>query len=125
MTWGKFLRWIALGCLVALLLVACAWLRWELAVLRIRIAFADEQTEIIAEMRRRALSAEAGEAARCLRYAAHYYPSGTKQERGSSLDRIVERQRSQAIEDIIAHLRTKTGRDLGVDPEPWIEAYSN
>ena len=50
------------------------------------------------------------------------YPSGTKQETGSRLDRIVERERGVAVRDIVAHLRTKTGEDLE-SSEAWIQKY--
>jgi hypothetical protein len=33
-------------------------------------------------------------------------------------------ERSNAIADIIAYLRTKTGEDLGGRPEPWIQKYA-
>jgi len=42
----------------------------------------------------------------------------------SPLLRIVERERDRDIHDVIAYLRTKTGDDLGDDPEKWIEKYS-
>jgi hypothetical protein len=64
------------------------------------------------------------DAADCLAYAAHYYPSGSKQETDSQLDRIVERDRALAVRDIIMRLREKTGEDLGNTPEPWIQKYA-
>jgi hypothetical protein len=41
-----------------------------------------------------------------LDYVANYYPSGSKQETGSRLDRMVERERLLAIRDIRSHLVT-------------------
>jgi hypothetical protein len=49
---------------------------------------------------------------------------GSKQEFGSQLDRMVERERTLAVRDIISYLRTKTGQDLGENPEPWIQKYA-
>jgi len=52
-----------------------------------------------------------------------YYPSGTKQSTGSQVDRMVERSRQLAIDDMIARLRIVTGGDLGKDPLSWIDRY--
>jgi hypothetical protein len=59
-----------------------------------------------------------------LAYAVGYYPSGTKQETGSRLDRMVEQARTVAIYEIVAHLRARTGEDLGAGPEVWIQKYA-
>ena len=53
-----------------------------------------------------------------------YYPSGSKQEAGFRLDRMVELERTAAARDIVAYLRTKTGEDLGTSPEAWIQKYA-
>jgi hypothetical protein len=58
-----------------------------------------------------------------LEYAHNYYPSGTKQVRGSRLDRIVERSRSLAELRIIQMLRVVTGQELGDDAELWIQKF--
>jgi len=62
--------------------------------------------------------------AESLEYVVWYYPSGTKQEAGSRLDRVVERHRKAVVRDIVAHLRSVTNQDLGERPEPWIEKYA-
>jgi len=80
--------------------------------------------KIFAEMRTRSLQADSADAAGNLEYVVGYYPSGSKQETGSRLDRIVERERALAVRDIIAHLRIKTGEDLGENPEAWIKKYA-
>jgi hypothetical protein len=105
------------------LIVLCGWLFWKHGWLTIQVAFASEQTQIFEDMRAKALENDAGTAADCLRYTIWYYPSGSKQEKGSRLDRMVERERARAVRDIIAYLRTKTGQDLGDNPEAWIEKY--
>jgi hypothetical protein len=38
---------------------------------------------------------------------------------------MVERERTAAIGDLIAFLRTKAGRDLGDDPQKWIQEYAS
>jgi hypothetical protein len=91
---------------------------------RMRVSFADDQTRIFADMRSKALVSGHPEAARCLQYVVSYYPTGTKQTPGSPLDQTVERARVRATADIIAHLRSSTGSDLGSSPEPWIQKYA-
>ncbi len=97
---------------------------WSYGWLKIRVAFASEQTQIFEEMRTQALQSDATGAAGCLEYVVGYYPSGSKQETGSRLDRMVERERALAVRDIVAYLRTKTGQDLGESPEAWIQKYA-
>jgi hypothetical protein len=115
---------IVLGVVCVGLVVLSGWLFWSYGWLKVRVAFASEQTQIFDEMRTRALQSDAAEAASCLEYVVGYYPSGSKQETGSRLDRMVERERTLAARDIIAHLRTKTGEDLGATPETWIQKYA-
>ncbi len=112
-----------LALVVVLLLALCAKLFWDYSLLELRTEFAREQIEIFGEMRDQALESDVSGAADCLRYAVGYYPSGTKQVAGSRLDQIVERARNEASRAIIAHLRTKSGEDLGADPEKWIKKY--
>ena len=115
---------IALGVACVGLLVLCGSLSWSHGWLTIRVAWASEQTKIFEEMRTRALKSDPAGAAGYLEYVVGYYPSGSKQETGSRLDRIVERERALAVRDIVAYLRTKTGEDLGERPEVWIRKYS-
>ena len=105
---------------ICLLVVLAGTLTYKLGSLSIRLAFADDQTEIFEEMREKAISADPYDAAQYLEYAVNYYPSRTKQDSGSRLDPMVERARRSAIREIIAHLRTTTGKDLGDDPQVWI-----
>lgn len=106
------------------LLVLSGSMFWHYGLLKIRVAFASEQINIFDEMRTKALHSDAAGAAGYLEYVAGYYPSGSKQETGSRLDRIVEHERALATRDIITYLRTKTGEDLGEKPEPWIQKYA-
>ena len=114
---------ILLGLVSLVLLLLCGLMFWSYGWLTIRVAMADEQTKIFDEMRVRALQTDAAGAASCLQYVVGYYPSGSKQETGSRLDRMVERERAFAVRDIIAHLRIKTGEDLGQSPEAWMQKY--
>jgi len=118
-------KWLTvlLGAACIGLLVLCGLLFWSFGSLKIRVALASEQTKLFEDMRSRALAGDAADAADCLEYVIWYYPSGTKQQPGSRLDRMVERERAGATRDIIAHLRAKTGEDLGDDPETWIQKY--
>ncbi len=96
------------------------WLSWGL--LQIRIAFAEDQTKIFDEMREKAVSFDSTAAVTYLKYIINYYPSGSKQESGSKLDKIVERERQSAVREILAYLRQITGQDFGEDPQRWIES---
>jgi hypothetical protein len=114
-----------MGVLCASLIVVCLWLGWRYAELRTRVAFADEQTRIFDEVRAEALrDKQVTNIAGSLRYTFNYYRSGSEQSEGSNLDQIVERHRVCAMRDIIDHLRTLTGEDLGESPEAWIKRYS-
>ena len=115
---------IGLCVISSAMLLLCGSLFWSHGWLTVRVAWAEEQTKIFAEMRTRALQADSAGAAGILDYVVGYYPSGSKQETGSRLDRIVERERALVVRDIIVHLRTKTGEDLGANPEAWIQKYA-
>src|SRR4051794_12731414 len=79
---------------------------------------------IFGSMREEALAtSDPSKAVGFLQYAVEYYPSGSRQEKGSGFDEIVERHRSAIVREIIADLRTKTGRDLGSEPTAWINAF--
>lgn len=86
----------------------------------ILVAFAEGQTETFEEMRLKAAAPGPADVS-YLRGVLDYYPSGSKEAKGSRLDRIVERARQSAVREIIASLKAKTGRDLGDDPRIWIE----
>jgi hypothetical protein len=115
---------IVLGIVCAGLLLLFGCLLWSYGLLKIRVAFASKQTQIFDEMRTQALQSDAAGAAGCLEYVVGYYPSGSKQETGSWLDHMVERERALAVRDIVALLRTKTDQDLGESPEAWIQKYA-
>lgn len=123
-SWNRRLM-LGLALATALLAATSGWFYWHLTWLRIQGAWAAEQTHVFEDMRTQSSkSSDPTEVAGFLKYAAEYYPSGSKQEFGSFLDEIVERNRQDAVRDMIAILRNQTADDLGDDPQPWIEKYA-
>ena len=96
----------------------------------IQLSFANDQTQIFCEMTTGAEQALAQEppniksALGFLEYIVNYYPSGTKQTVGSTLDTIVERSRSLAEARIIEKLRAETGKDFGAKAEDWLRGLT-
>ena len=115
---------IVLGVLCCVLALVSVSLFIGYAPLKLRVALASKQVRIFDEMRDKALHSDPSGAAGCLEYVVNYYPSGTKQETGSRLDRMVETARGQSVREILAYLRTKTGEDLGTNPGSWINKYA-
>lgn len=116
---------ITISVLCITLLVICGYQFWNYGLLKIRVAWADDQVKIFDEMRTKALQSDARGAVGYLQYIVNYYPSGTKQEAGSRLDRMVERERDRSTQEIVEHLRAKTGENLGESPQAWIQKYAN
>jgi hypothetical protein len=114
---------IALASACFALLMLSGSLIWRHEYLKIRISLASEQTKIFNEMRIQALKSAPEDAANSLEYLMRYYPSGSKQEKGSRLDIMVEHERQLAARDIMAYLRNKTNEDLGDNPQTWIQKY--
>jgi len=106
------------------LFTICLLLVWNNLTLKFQTESARDQIAHFTEMSNRSMAGNPAQAAECLAYVMNYYPSGTKQTRGSALDDLVERQRERAQQEIIAILRTRTRDDLGQKPEPWIKKYS-
>jgi hypothetical protein len=97
---------------------------WDHAWLVMHVAMADEQIAIFDEMRTQAERSDPAKATDCLGYVVNYYPSGSKQDKGSRLDKIVESARAHAVAAIIADLRKRSGKDLGDDPQRWIDDFA-
>ena len=118
-------RWLWTLSALSLICLAFAgywFVRWGL--LRVQVALGEEQTQMFEECRTQALqSSDPKRIAGLIQAAIIYYPSGTKQSIGSHVDRLVERSRHLAIDDMIAQLRVVTGADLGKDPQSWIDRY--
>ena len=113
---------LSVVCIGMIALYSCLF--WNYARLKIQVASASDQTKIFEQMRVKGIQSDPAGAAGCLEYVVSYYPSGTKQETGSRLDVIVERERVSAQQAIVAYLRTKTDKDLGERPEAWIQKYA-
>jgi hypothetical protein len=120
--------------MAAVIAALCAVVAWQFARdtwKSIQLSFADEQTEIFSEMVVKATDAlnreppDVKAAVGFLEYTHGYYPTGTKQTTGSTLDRIVERSRSRAESRIIEMLRDATGVDHGTTAEDWIRELRN
>ncbi|MCE9552546.1 MAG: hypothetical protein K8T91_04100 [Planctomycetes bacterium] len=115
---------VVLGVFCAGLFVGSGLMFLSSGILFVEVAFADDQTQICDELRTRALqSTSPPEIASLLEGVVNYYPSGSKQQKGSRLDKVVERHRAAVVREIIAHLRRTTGEDLGESPEPWIKKH--
>lgn len=112
---------VGVFCLLSVIATSLLWLYGRQSL---EISFAEEQTAIFEEMRSKAVQGSPTTAAECLQYVVAYYPTGSKQQTGSKLDRMVERARARALAEIVAHLRRSTGEDLGEAPEPWIAKYN-
>jgi hypothetical protein len=94
--------------------------------LGVQSALAEEQTLYFEQAREQGLdSSRPEDIVRSIEGTLNYYPSGSKQTTGSHLDRMVERARHLAVDDLIRHLRDTTRLDLGNDPQKWIERFGN
>jgi hypothetical protein len=105
------------------LLITTGWLLWSHLTLKSQTEAARNQIAFFSEMASRSMAGQPAQAAECLYYVVTYYPSGTKQTRGSALDDLVEAQRKRAQLEIISVLRARTRDDLGQEPGPWIKKY--
>jgi hypothetical protein len=59
-----------------------------------------------------------------LRYMAIYYAPSDPEVLKKRHESLLRRVRRELIRDVIDHLRSLTGRDLGDDPAPWVAAYA-
>jgi hypothetical protein len=115
--------WILAALLVLALALAGYWFvrhGW----LHVQAALGEEQTLYFEQARDKALqSSRPEDIVPCIEGTLNYYPSGSKQTTGSHLDRMVERARRLAVDDMIGQLKRKTGLELGNDPTKWIERF--
>ena len=104
--------------------VLCGVFSIKYTLLKLRISFAYGQISTF-EVMRSSLDniSEPGELSAKLEYVLNYYPSGSKQITGTQLDKIVELARSNTASEIISHLRVRTGKDVGSDPQRWLKEY--
>ena len=107
-----------------LIFVVCVIFAAKYTMLRVRVDFAEAQVNIFEEMKRSANeTADPQKLSGQLEYVVNYYPSDSKQPKGSRLDGVVETARSNAIGAIISRLRITTGKDLGESPEAWFKEF--
>jgi len=86
------------------------------------MGYANQQIADFETLRGKALRGSRVEAIECLEAVLAFYPSGTIQTAGSQLDRMVERSRESAAREIVRHLRRNSPKDLGDDPQVWIDS---
>lgn len=91
-----------LGALIGLLATTDILGWWNYLELRTKVALAEEQTKYFDEALELAkTNATPGQITAYRKAIEIYYPSGSRQQRGSILDTIVERARERAIEEMI------------------------
>jgi hypothetical protein len=110
---------------VSVVFCLCILFATKYTMLKLRVDFAAGQVAIFEEMKTAAGgTTDPHKLSGQLQYVVNYYPSGSKQVSGASLDKVVETARSNAVAAIIAHLRATTGKDLGSVPETWFNEYA-
>ena len=101
---------IFVGFAIAALCAMSAKLCWDYALISLHVEFARDQVEIFSEALERAERSDSVAAMMAERdYISTYYPSGTKQERGSKLDLIVERFRAACLRQIEKRIQDAKG----------------
>lgn len=83
-----------------ILVILLLYVFYAYADLRLRVAYAEEQIEIFTELSAKSSNASKSDVVLNLEYVRNYYPSGTKQRKGSFLDHVVENSRKQSIEEM-------------------------
>ena len=91
------------------------------SILDVRVSRAAEQLNVFRDMIEKAAQGSYEDGLGALAYTVSYYPSGSKQLKGSRLDTIVEQARQDTVASIIEVLKQKGPADLGPDPQPWLE----
>ncbi|WP_395143682.1 hypothetical protein [Armatimonas sp.] len=114
-----------LGILAVVNVILCSWSLVSYLHLDLRVTLANDQTWRIVKSRDQALAMKNADGVGQLQMIVNEYPSGTKQIKGSLLDKMVERQRATAVHEVLTHLRKETGKNFGDDPEVWIEKYGS
>lgn len=121
------LRFVWLAIICAVLLVSMAYLLTRPTTWRADLYYAFDIVESFGEKAARASKASTSEACEIL-WELHYPSfdwSGKQRPFQGRLDNFVEGQRRRAVAEVIRYLRTKTGDDLGSDPEKWLLKYGS
>ena len=117
----KVWSWIN-ACALGGALFLCAILFLQQMRQSTEIAYACNSVFFLQQDRDVAVHADVATAAERLQWVST--GSNAKQTPGSPLDRMCNLQRTNVIRDILIYLRTKTGEDLGENPEPWVRKYA-
>ena len=115
---------VASGVALLVSFALLAYSRLELATVRHNVQRAHDIAWLLECDRDRALQATVPQAVEILWFKL-YSPALMEQPKHGDFDAFIDRQRGRAIRDVILYLRTKTGDDLGSDPEAWIEKYGD
>ena len=112
---------LALGVLSLVLLVCLLASVGRSNQYRANVRFAHDIVWSFQADRDLALKAEVPEAVGYLEKL--HFPERQPSPFSGSLSNYVEEERRRVVRDVMVYLRTKTGKDLGNKPEPWIAEY--
>src|SRR5215472_15822648 len=104
------------ACALGGALLLCAILFLQQMRQSTEIAYASGTVYALQQDRDVAVHADIPTAAERLQWVSTGF--NAKQTPGSQLDKICNLQRTNVIRDILVYLRSKTGEDLGENPEP-------
>jgi hypothetical protein len=119
LTQHKILSW-ALGTLSVVFLVLLVTLG-RANRYRVDVRYAHDIVERFNSERDRAMKGELSETIQYLEQLD--FPEGQPSPFTGSLSNFVETQRRRAVHDVIGYLGAKAGKDLGDNPEAWIQEY--
>ncbi len=114
---------IVLASLVIVLLGLLLSMSFKHGIARLDVKRANDKIDWFERMRASASKSDLQFGVQCLQDVAVLHNPTNGYHRLSLMDDLVERERQRAIRDIIAVLRTKTGANLGDDPQKWIQQY--
>lgn len=92
--------WLRASIIAFPFLVLSGGVLYSHIMLSLQIAYAEDQVKVILDTLQEAEEGDLAEKRECLKYIQHYYPSGSKQQTGSRLDRMVEACRHYAVNKI-------------------------
>lgn len=121
---SKKTKRVAAVIVTLILILAVVALTIEVGSLRLQMAFAEEQLEVFEMSATKSKAGSTQQAIGSLAYVLSYYPSGTKQRKGSRGDNIVEIGRRLCVASILDTLRQKTRQDFGDDPRAWLREFA-
>ena len=100
---------------LALVLAAVGWFRFF--TLRLKVAYAEDQTRYFVEVLELSYESRTADEVRTdMRAVTNYYHSGSWQRKGSALDIIVERTRELVLDRIALELTNRIASELTNSP---------